>query len=513
MGYQIVPVLSYHSFSWKTSDAMTIREIDFEAQMKYLKTNGYHVVSLSQMLDLFNGRELPKKSVVITLDDGWGSQYRIAYPILRKYGYPYTLFIQTDLINSVEKTLDWDQIREMLKNSDLSIGAHTQSHRDLTRPNRGELFTKYFSSIEQELSLAKKIIFRETGEDPTHLSYPYGKTNQLVIDYAKDLGYDAGFTVFREPNSVLTNPLKLNRSMIYGTYNLEQFENQLITFKYFDSKSERSNDEISMSQPTETTARLLEKKGYWLKALNYWRLIQDSLLQNANLEYSQATRQKPQASDSKAVILNGNYEKRIVIAENNIEQLENRIQVLANEHYEKGISYFSTRKPSKGKREMLKALYFNPKSQKAQEKLSQEINKLEYQIVKVRDGDTSKTIAKRTYKQASIFPLVTYYADKQGGLIPGVDLRLPRLKIKIKKKSEPISLRQKPSKDNIGKDCGIKLIKPKVELSKIFFEKGGEYFTKDQVLKAIQSLETSVCLDPENDSAVELLQLLNSINN
>ena len=485
---QTIPVLSYHAFSWKTSNNMTIREKDFEAQMSYLKTNGYHVVPLSRMLDFFNGKELPEKSVVITIDDGWGSAYRIAYPILRKYGYPYTLFIQTNLINSAFKTLDWDQIREMLSNSNLSIGSHTATHRDLAQQKKGESFAKYFSSIRQDLSLAKKIIFQETGVDPVHLAYPYGSTSQLVMDLVKELGYSSAYTIIRNPNSILSNPLKFNRSMIYGTYNLEQFEDQLTTLEYYDLKNEHPNIKNTINQPSEYTAQRLEDNEYWLRSLNHWRLIRDTLLQKI---------------DDKQ----GN---KISFAKQKIDHLENHIKVLANEHYEKGLHYFSASKTSKGTREMLKALYFNPELQKARNRLYQEINKPNYLTVSVKDGDTSKKIAKQTYKDISKFSLVSYYADKQGGLIPGMALKLPELPIKkVISKPKPKST----SKIVAKKACGVVLLKSKIALSKDFLNKAELLFNKDQITKARESIKISVCLDPENTFAVELSELFEGIAN
>lgn len=507
-GLQTVPILSYHAFSWRTPDVMTVRKKDFEAQMRYLKTNGYHVVPLSRMLDLFNGGELPEKSVVITIDDGWGSTYRIAYPILRKYGYPFTLFIQTDLINSAQKTLDWDKIREMMKNSNITVGCHTKAHRDLTLIKPGESFAKYFSSIRRELSLAKKIILRETGIDPIHLAYPYGKTNQLVMDLMKGLGYSTGYTINRRANSLLTDPFKLNRSMIYGTYELAKFQRQLSTFDRLDSKTKRLTEEITLSQPSESTAQLLEDKGYWREALNHWRLIKDSLLQKAEDDHSGLRGQKPPATGRKSIVSSGEYEKKIASAEQRIEKLENRTEEAANDHYEKGISNFAERKTSLGIRHLVKALYFNPGFTEARSRLSQQINKPDYLVVSVRDGDTSKSIARQTYKNTAKSFLVSYYADMQGGLIPGMRLNLPKI-------PRQQTLSDSPSKAMpiAGNECGVTLNKPKNQLAKDFFAKGELFFNKDQIGKAIEALKTSVCLDPEYSSAAELLQLLNGLNN
>ncbi|MGB5992370.1 MAG: hypothetical protein WBG61_08615, partial [Desulfobacterales bacterium] len=77
--FQTVPVLVYHGFSKNMSGKSSVAEAEFEAQMKYLKENGFHVISLDQLLDFIDYKEpIPEKSVVITVDDAWGSIYDIA---------------------------------------------------------------------------------------------------------------------------------------------------------------------------------------------------------------------------------------------------------------------------------------------------------------------------------------------------------------------------------------------------------------------------------------------------
>ena len=71
-GYQTVPVLSYHRFSRKRSGKMIITEANFEAQMNFLNENGYHVITMDQLFDFLEFKsQIPDKSVVITIDDGW----------------------------------------------------------------------------------------------------------------------------------------------------------------------------------------------------------------------------------------------------------------------------------------------------------------------------------------------------------------------------------------------------------------------------------------------------------
>jgi len=104
--YQTVPVLVYHQFAEKSTNKMIVSRESFEAQMRLLKEKGYQVVSLEQLFAFLEFRgQLPEKAVAITIDDGWRSAYDIAFPILRKYGYPATIFVYTQLITGGAKTL------------------------------------------------------------------------------------------------------------------------------------------------------------------------------------------------------------------------------------------------------------------------------------------------------------------------------------------------------------------------------------------------------------------------
>ena len=110
----------------------------FEQQMKYLKENGYRVITLSQLYGFLQYQHaVPKNSVVITLDDGYRSVYDTAYPILKKYGFTATLFVYTDFVGMGKSAMTWDQLRDM-KADGFEIGSHSLSHPDLTKKRDGE---------------------------------------------------------------------------------------------------------------------------------------------------------------------------------------------------------------------------------------------------------------------------------------------------------------------------------------------------------------------------------------
>jgi peptidoglycan/xylan/chitin deacetylase (PgdA/CDA1 family) len=234
-GYQTVPVLVYHNFSKIRSEKMTLSKDDFDAQMKYLKQKNYHVISLDQLMEFLDYKEqLPEKSIVITFDDAWRSAYDIALPILIKYGFPATFFIYTDFIGG-GKALSWEDIKELSKMG-FDIQCQTKTHRNLSIPKKDESFRDYFKSIEMEVTYPKKLFKKMLNKDCLYLAYPYGETNNLVIAILKKHGYRGAFTLGREPNPFFIDNFRINRSVIYGEYDIEQFKKYVSVFQKIELK-------------------------------------------------------------------------------------------------------------------------------------------------------------------------------------------------------------------------------------------------------------------------------------
>lgn len=229
-GYQTVPVLTYHNFSEAKENLMMVTKDNFEQQMRYLKDNGYTVITLDELFDFLEYRkQLPKKAVVITIDDGWQGVYTIAYPILKKYNYPSTLFVYTDLINGNRKTLDWDQVAE-LDNEGIDIQCHTKTHRNFNKIQDKESLQQYVREVEEEIVKSTRTIKEKLNKQVKYLAYPYGETNNLVIAFLQRNGYRGAFTVKRYSNPFFTDHYTLNRSMIYGDFDLNDFKRNLSVY-------------------------------------------------------------------------------------------------------------------------------------------------------------------------------------------------------------------------------------------------------------------------------------------
>ena len=230
-GYQKVPILAYHTFGKASKSRLSIPGHVFDQQMAYLKTNGYRVIRLSDLIDFLQLKKpLPKKAVVITIDDGYRSVYDIAYPILKKYGFTATLFIYTDFVGIPRSSLTWDHLREM-KSVGFEVGSHTLSHCDLTKKRKGEGEKAYLRRVEKELVLSKKIIDKKLQQDTISLAFPYGAGNQKVWDLCEKAGYKLALSVKRGGNPFFSNPFNLRRSQLlsgdlnYLIKNLDTFHN------------------------------------------------------------------------------------------------------------------------------------------------------------------------------------------------------------------------------------------------------------------------------------------------
>jgi hypothetical protein len=132
-------VFGYHRFVDKVKRPDTeITPADFEAQMKQLKDSGITVIGLQDFLAFRRGdKNIPPHCAIISFDDGWKSQYDVGWPIMKKYGYPFTMFIYTEGVQGGHfgggQAITWEQLGEM-RDAGVDIEAHSETHQDLRKP-------------------------------------------------------------------------------------------------------------------------------------------------------------------------------------------------------------------------------------------------------------------------------------------------------------------------------------------------------------------------------------------
>ena len=207
-----VIVLCYHRLEEKPrpKDALAITPAEFEKEMQTIKASGFTVIPMQDFLAWRRGdKDIPSKSAVITIDDGYVSGYDTAWPILKKFGYPFTMFVYVNYIGSGGKSISWDQLAEM-RDAGVDIQSHTYSHANLRNPNDRYAVDKHtFELIQNDVKTlgpdgwlrkevveSKNVLEKQLGIKVNALAYPFGKYDQKVRDLIKAAGYEAAFTVY-----------------------------------------------------------------------------------------------------------------------------------------------------------------------------------------------------------------------------------------------------------------------------------------------------------------------------
>jgi len=162
-GYQLVPILVYHNLGAQSSGRLVLGVQAFAEQMNYLKREGYRVVSLAEFVEWLRlKRQLPRKSVVLTFDDGYQSFREYAYPVLKKLGFPATLFVYTDYVGASRNALSWEQLKGLAAEG-FDVQAHSKTHGDLRRAP-GETDAQYAKRMQAELAEPPRLFQRQLGQ-------------------------------------------------------------------------------------------------------------------------------------------------------------------------------------------------------------------------------------------------------------------------------------------------------------------------------------------------------------
>ncbi|MFA5311636.1 MAG: polysaccharide deacetylase family protein, partial [Candidatus Omnitrophota bacterium] len=122
-----VPILAYHSFGDIEWTPIVTPE-NFNRQLEYIKKKGYDVITLDELVEVIKSkRSFKKNKVVITIDDGYSDNFKYAYPALKRFGFPATIFIIGGFIGEDPDYLTWDEVK-IMANDGISFGSHTTNH-------------------------------------------------------------------------------------------------------------------------------------------------------------------------------------------------------------------------------------------------------------------------------------------------------------------------------------------------------------------------------------------------
>ncbi len=187
----VVPIVMYHKIDGNSAASrLSVSPESFKAQMSFLKRHKYNVVKLEDLAGMVRGNKLPSKTIAITFDDGYEDNYLNAYPVLKEFNLPATIFIIPAMIGS-DGYLTWDQVIEMSESGVITIGSHSLSHPWLT--NQAD------QVLDSEIMGSKRAIESHTRKDIYTFSYPLGGFDKNVREKVIKAGYKI---------AVATNPGK-----------------------------------------------------------------------------------------------------------------------------------------------------------------------------------------------------------------------------------------------------------------------------------------------------------------
>ncbi|NLY53484.1 MAG: polysaccharide deacetylase family protein [Firmicutes bacterium] len=227
-----VTVLMYHHLAPQPDPkyyGTTIDPEKFAVQMAYLRENDYYTPSLAELVDFLQGKTtLPPKSVMITFDDGYESNYIYAYPILKQYNLRAVIFPigggirHKGIVRPGIPKLSDIQMQEMYASGLVEFGSHTFAMHDY---HQGQPLLRIASTSEILADLQQvEEVFAAIGLPPAiALAYPFGQYGPEAQQACEEMGYQLAFTTRSGRTYSDTNPLQIPRKTVSGGLSVQQF--------------------------------------------------------------------------------------------------------------------------------------------------------------------------------------------------------------------------------------------------------------------------------------------------
>jgi peptidoglycan/xylan/chitin deacetylase (PgdA/CDA1 family) len=216
-------VLMYHNIGMPprgtTFPGLYVTPRMFRFQMWYLKAAGFRVVPLKEILSFIQGEVPDENLAAITFDDGYQDFHDNAYPVLKAYDYPSTVFLVSDLVgkenrwDSVKvcarkKLIGWKTILK-LKEERVTFGSHSKTHPFLS--------TLSPKDVTCEIKDSKSFLEEKLQLPVDFFCYPYGDYDNGVMDVLREAGYKGALTTRRGLVHRNDNPFEIRRSLIRNT--------------------------------------------------------------------------------------------------------------------------------------------------------------------------------------------------------------------------------------------------------------------------------------------------------
>lgn len=220
--------LLYHLVDRTINDKNAVSEEAFTAQLGYLQKHNYSILSLTQAIDILDGKEpAPPRAVLLTFDDGYTNNLSVALPLLQAYGMVATLFVISAYVGQNNRWnpkacydvnhMTWDELH-LWQKAGCAIGGHTHTHLCMTRLNVLEVY--------DEVTRCKQLLEEHLQSPLRAFSYPYGAYNALTR-HAVHEHYDIAFAVDNGIVPSTTQRHVLHRLSVQPKWDIAMFAHHL----------------------------------------------------------------------------------------------------------------------------------------------------------------------------------------------------------------------------------------------------------------------------------------------
>lgn len=236
---QALPVLMYHHVS-PNPGLVTVSLQVFREHMAWIAAHGYTTVGCDELAAFLAGAPLPKKSVVVTFDDGYLDNWVHAHPVLQEFGQKAVLFLVTgwlgegpvrphageggavpdcpnhrrckELIGAGQgdaAMLRWSEVEAMRAAGTFEFHSHTHSHTrwDLQLPPGPERD----QALAEDLAHSRATLAERLGGASAHLCWPQGYYDETYIAIARQAGFNYLHTTEKRLNTPGSDPLRIGR--------------------------------------------------------------------------------------------------------------------------------------------------------------------------------------------------------------------------------------------------------------------------------------------------------------
>lgn len=248
-----LPVFMYHNVDVVGNNDVTISLENFEKQIKFIKESGFNTVSIKELKDYVNkGINLPENPVLITFDDGYESNYEIAFPILKKYNMKATIFVIGSSVGKdtykesgkkITPHFNISKAKEMVESGLIEIQSHTFDMHQSKKFEKGKVRENilrfpqeseedYMEILNRDMDQENSLIKEITGSKAYALAYPYGEYDDLAAVLISQKGIESTLTTKAGSNTIIKgipqSLFELNRYVLIDETSLDVIREELV---------------------------------------------------------------------------------------------------------------------------------------------------------------------------------------------------------------------------------------------------------------------------------------------